>query len=111
MTDNNHPSNCTGCPTCNPEFRALLSMTPSELADWQNRRTMRTAAAHRVFRVTEPRKTDPDEPPNPYQAALDCAPLVLTPDLDPRYEPYGQPPDGYMLALAHRQALAERNEK
>ena len=32
--------------------------------------------------------------------ALDAAPARLTPDLDPNYEPYGRPPNGYALALA-----------
>lgn len=38
----------------------------------------------------------PDAPPDPYRAAT----LVVTPDLDPNYDPYGMPPDGYAIAVA-----------
>jgi len=35
--------------------------------------------------------------------------LTLTADLDPRYKPYGQPPDGYAIGLAARKLQAEQN--
>jgi hypothetical protein len=48
--------------------------------------------------------------PNPYRAAEDAAELArprVTADLDPAYQPKGQPPDGYALALAARQAVQD----
>jgi hypothetical protein len=43
--------------------------------------------------------------PNGYRAA--AKPLVLTPDLDPHYHPFGAAPDGYAIGLAARKASKE----
>jgi hypothetical protein len=38
-------------------------------------------------------------PPNPYAPAMRD---LAAPDLGPNYEPHGEPPDGYRLALERR---------
>jgi hypothetical protein len=45
--------------------------------------------------------------PDPYARAAESAPLDLTPDLDPTYQPRGTPPDGYAIAIAARRAVKE----
>ena len=59
-----------------------------------NLRATRHASAHRD-----------NTPPDSYRVADDNRKPTqadVTPDIDPRYKPYGQPPDGYALALALR---------
>ena len=53
-----------------------------------------------------------DEVPDPY-ALEDRLPTQrdIAPDFDPAYRPFGQPPDGYKLALALRTARAEHEKE
>jgi hypothetical protein len=48
------------------------------------------------------------EAPNPYAEATPA--FEPTPELDPRYDPYGQPPDGYLIALAAAKLMREEEE-
>lgn len=44
----------------------------------------------------------PTASPNPYRAATDAAPRLDEATDDPHYDPYGEPPNGYALALQAR---------
>lgn len=47
------------------------------------------------------------ETPDPYAAAKEAAPYAPVPSDDPRYDPYGTPPNPYDLALLNKQIEKE----
>src|SRR5579862_7906726 len=105
-------------------LRALnLPVTPKAIDDELNRMDVAVAASGTI-RTAEDALPDSERlarelrgygsicttRPNPYQATEDAAELArppVTADLDPAYRPKGQPADGYMLALAARQAVQD----
>jgi hypothetical protein len=81
----------------------------------RNRRTIRTAAAGVPLLRTNAeivaninRRNRPA--PNPYAGiGLRAAEVkeALSPDSDPTYQPYGQPPDSYAIGIAIRRLQRE----
>jgi hypothetical protein len=93
--------------TADGRYKAKLSRTFAHLQAASN--AIRARAATRVPRMRT--LESPDEVPNPYALALEARAACpadsggfttrdLAPDMSPGYHPYGQPPDGHLLALA-----------
>jgi len=116
-----HNPTCSGCPSCNPEMRSLLSMSPEEYCRWlteQDRKDgLRSASSRGTLRVShEPTKTEGEwrdemgrrvqgfgsvvtSTPDAYAKATEQAPRAPCPFDDPNYAPHGTPPDGYAIAI------------
>lgn len=67
-----HDPKCSGCPNCNPEMLALLSMSPAEYCRWLTKQDIKNGVPHARYyeeRIMLNRNT----PPDPYAIALRAA--------------------------------------
>jgi hypothetical protein len=108
---------CTGCPSCRPDYLAMLTETPAAAArrlTAQTEQMLRNNQLRVGVRNDDDDTTDDNGVPDGYAAPLAKlraaarvrAPRQPVPTDDPAYQPKGTPPDGYALALRARQEAA-----